>query len=280
MEARLVADAAVKAAVLEAGAEKPGNVTPTKSFEDLQYSDFVDAAHRMRTHIEEAAKAGAGLEAGMKEGGLGRLIYTTFQPTRANANFGIVLMFVPLAMAAGRGEYKDLRTNLKKVLSQATPEDTVWIYKAMRKVDLGGMEIRDESLADLDVFSDSALEKIEDERLTPLDVFSRVSDIDRLASEWVGGYDICFKYVKTVGLDESSIIRTYLEILAEYPDTFIARKSGLESAETVSDKAREVLAGKLDIDEFDSYLRSRGNSLNPGTTADLIATVLFIKLLE
>lgn len=272
MDAESVAELAERAAVLEVSTEKPGSVTPTKSFKDLHYKDFTDAAHAMRAHMKEAAEGGP----------IGKAIYDSFQPSTTNVNFGIVLMFAPLAAAAGKSQsIRDLRINLRKVLKRATAEDTVWIYKAMRKCDLGGMKLKDNSLSDLDVFSDRALEKIKNEAITPLDVFRKVADIDRLASEWVSAYQICFGFAKRLkNLDENNIRDTYLEILSQYPDTFIARKVGLEEAKGVSEMAGEVIAGGMDIDEFDAYLRYRGSSLNPGTTADLTAATLFIKLLE
>lgn len=68
--------------------------------------------------------------------------------------------------------------------------------------------------------------------------------------------------------------------MAEYPDTLIARKAGLERSKEVSQMARWVLAGNINTGEFDTYLRADGNRMNPGTTADLIATGLFLKLIK
>ena len=54
----------------------------------------------------------------------------------------------------------------------------------------------------------------------------------------------------------------------------------------VSGKAAEVLqagwpgtsASHNQLQEFDHWLRSRGNQLNPGTTADLVTAALFAAL--
>jgi triphosphoribosyl-dephospho-CoA synthetase len=43
--------------------------------------------------------------------------------------------------------------------------------------------------------------------------------------------------------------------------------------------ARQALNGKRSVASLDSYLRSKGNKLNPGTTCDLTATALFLKAL-
>ena len=80
----------------------------------------------------------------------------------------------------------------------------------------------------------------------------------------------------------TAIVHTFLKILSERPDTFIARKVGKQKAIEVSEEAKVILelggletpAGKKSLTEFDKQLRSKGNSCNPGTTADLTAAAL------
>jgi triphosphoribosyl-dephospho-CoA synthase len=48
----------------------------------------------------------------------------------------------------------------------------------------------------------------------------------------------------------------------------------------VSAGAREVLAGRRALQSFDASLRTEGNKLNPGTTADLVTATVFVALLE
>ncbi|MDR0797631.1 MAG: triphosphoribosyl-dephospho-CoA synthase, partial [Nitrososphaerota archaeon] len=72
--------------------------------------------------------------------------------------------------------------------------------------------------------------------------------------------------------------------LANHPDTFIARKAGIEKAKEISAEAKAVLElggattteGRAAIKKFDYNLRLERNRYNPGTTADLIATTLAI----
>ena len=278
-----IADRAVLAALLEVGTEKPGSVTPSKSFNDLSYSDFFDAALVMREPLKLVAERGISVSEGSIDASdicVGKCIYDAFQPTTTNVNFGIVLMFSPLAAAAGYSlKGNGLRKSLESVIKAANSSDTLWIYKAMRKTNLGGMELKDESLRELDVFSDSALDKIEQEQIGPLELFSRCKD-DKLAEEWSTGLELCFQKSKEIVLSADGIRKCYLEILAENPDTFIARKACLRKAEEASERACDVLEGRLREDELDAYLRSEGNLLNPGTTADLTATSIFIRLLE
>ena len=80
----------------------------------------------------------------------------------------------------------------------------------------------------------------------------------------------------------TAVVHTFLKILAEHPDTFIARKVGKEKAIEVSLEAKAILElggletakGKQSLAAFDRKLRVKGNSTNPGTTADLTAAAL------
>jgi triphosphoribosyl-dephospho-CoA synthase len=80
----------------------------------------------------------------------------------------------------------------------------------------------------------------------------------------------------------TAIIHTFLKVLSERPDTFIARKVGFEKASEISLDAKKVLQlggietpqGRKSILEFDRKLRESGNLFNPGTTADVTAAAL------
>jgi triphosphoribosyl-dephospho-CoA synthase len=76
-----------------------------------------------------------------------------------------------------------------------------------------------------------------------------------------------------------AIVELHLRLLAAAPDTLIARKAGVDAAARVSEGAREVLAGRRTLPSFDASLRTDGNRLNPGTTADLVTATIFVALL-
>jgi triphosphoribosyl-dephospho-CoA synthetase len=94
-------------------------------------------------------------------------------------------------------------------------------------------------------------------------------------------YPYLMKQLKSRDLN-TAIMHTFLKVLSEHPDTFIARKVGFEKAREISLNAKKVLElggvetskGREGILEFDRKLRESGNLLNPGTTADLTAAAL------
>jgi triphosphoribosyl-dephospho-CoA synthase len=85
-----------------------------------------------------------------------------------------------------------------------------------------------------------------------------------------------------------AIVQTALTILAQVPDTLIARKEGAATAETISAQAARVLQaggafsrqGREALDEFDRSIRDEEHRLNPGTTADLTTASIFVLLVD
>src|SRR5215216_2154022 len=88
-----VVRAAQLACVLEASAEKPGNVTPSHDFDDTSYEDMLRSGIAVGP---EVARAG--------DRGVGETILAVVQASRrvapANTNLGIALLLAPLAKAA------------------------------------------------------------------------------------------------------------------------------------------------------------------------------------
>ena len=98
-----------------------------------------------------------------------------------------------------------------------------------------------------------------------------------------------------------AIVHTFLRILSEFPDTFIARKIGLKKENDVkraveigiretrwiSEAAMRILdlggltteEGRSALWELDEKLQNLGKDYSPGTTADLTASSLMIALL-
>ena len=93
----------------------------------------------------------------------------------------------------------------------------------------------------------------------------------------------CYGIIGANGAGKS----TFLKIISEHPDTLIIRKSGLQAALYVSNKATEILkVGGISIKEglslakeLDNFLHSKKGKLNPGTTADLMAGVILSALI-
>jgi len=260
--------------VLEVSAEKPGNITPTHDFADTSYEDMLRSAIAIGPAL---ARAG--------ERGLGETIRAAVEATRrvapANTNLGIALLLAPLAKAWL--EPGELRERLAATLRALDAADARAAYAAIRLAGAGGLE----EPVEHDVRSEPDIGLRE--------AMATAAERDSIASEYVTDFALTFEVgVPALGaaLDtgmavRDAIVELHLRLLAAAPDTLIARKAGADAATRVSAAARDVLAaggprtvsGREALRGFDASLRTDGNRLNPGTTADLVTATVFVALL-
>jgi triphosphoribosyl-dephospho-CoA synthase len=287
-----VAVAAQLACLLEASTEKPGNVTPSHPFQDMNYGDFLRSAAAIGPEMARAGERSVGAT-------ILAAVTATRRWTQANTNLGMVLLLVPLAKAALQARVKQnpylterqdkstrspqLRADVGAILRQLTVDDARLTYAAIRLAMPGGLGINVKH----DVHAEPTV--------TLREAMASAVERDSIAAEYLSDYAITFecgllalKAALSRGMSiDRAIVQTFLELLATVPDTLIARKRGQAVAERVADQARRVLAaggifssaGQRAIEALDAELRVNGHSLNPGTTADLIAATLFVALL-
>jgi triphosphoribosyl-dephospho-CoA synthase len=279
-----VAGAAQLACVLEASADKPGNITPRHDFDDTSYEDMLRSGIALGP---ELARAG--------ERGVGATVLACVQATRsvagANTNLGIALLLAPLARAAlstavppAGPDAAGLRARLSEVLAALTLDDARAAYAAIRLADAGGL-------------GEAAQHDVRDEpQVTLRAAMAAAVGRDAIAAEYVSDFAVTFELglpALAAALEDglaprAAIVELALRLLGAVPDTLIARKRGSDAAERVSAGAARVLAaggvrsegGRAAVASFDASLRQGGNALNPGTTADLVTAVLFVALLE
>jgi len=303
----IVSRCAELAALLEVSASpKPGNVHRFRDFTDTRYEHFLAGSVAMGPVMNEIAKRGYDLRKNEEwtELGIGDFILRGINDVKnwqggGNINLGIILLFSPIAAAAGytlKKEYiesVELREVIPKIIDATTPRDSVSVYDAIR------ITMSDEHLGDvneLDVKDKSSKSDLIDKNLNLLDVFRLCADRDSICEEWVSNFDITFtqgyNYLKR-RLEELedinfAIIDAFLYILSKNPDSLITRKSGYKKSLEVSKEAAKILSlggassrmgGKM-LREMDEKLHESSGKLNPGTTADLTASAIFVLLLE
>jgi triphosphoribosyl-dephospho-CoA synthase len=261
--------------VLEASAEKPGNITPRHDFHDTTYEDMLRSAIAVGPELARAGERGVGDT-------VLAVVQASSRAARANTNLGIALLLAPLARAALAGG--PLRGRLAGTLAALGVADARAAYAAIRLAGAGGLEERVEH----DVRSEPAVGLRE--------AMASAAARDSIAAEYVSDFALTFETgipallaARDDGLGERpAIVELHLRLLDAAPDTLIARKRGAEAAARVSAGARDVLraggvrtaAGRRALRSFDGSLREPGNALNPGTTADLVTATLFVALLE
>lgn len=269
-----IGQCATLACLLEATAPKPGNVHRGADFEDLTFTDLAVSAAAIGPAMDQAANCG-----------VGAAVLTAVRATRrlvdTNTNLGMVLLLAPLAAVPRE---QSLREGIDDVLQSLSADDARQVYEAIRLAQPGGMGYVDE----MDVADDA-----------PADLMGAMraaAERDLVARQYASGFAEVLSLV-TPWLEEgeraglsltTNIVHTYVQLLAQIPDTLIARKCGEDAAIQASARAAQVIASGEPFDEayllalgdLDFWLRSDGHRRNPGTTADMIAAGVFAALRE
>jgi triphosphoribosyl-dephospho-CoA synthase len=296
------------AILLEVSAHKPGNVNRMASFQSTRYEHFLASAVAVEPSFAHAAERGIMVSdrtIQLNELGVGEIIKNAVASANAwqhggNTLLGTVLLLSPIAAAAGmtlaEGEefsISELKKNIKLVVESTTPSDAVAVYEAINTANPSGLV---DNAPTLDVNDPSSKKKILEESVTLYEIFKISAPYDSISKEWMENYPITFEtglpyftqQLKETDNLNTAIVHTFLKVLSTVPDTLIARKAGLDKAKEVSKKAREVLRlgglatlyGKDELSAFDKELRGPANQHNPGTTADIIAAVLAISIMD
>lgn len=272
-----VVQAAQIACLIEVSASKPGNVSRLYDFHDMRIEDFLLSATAIGPAIRRAGQVSVGET-------ILQAIQDTKRLVRPNTNLGIVLLLAPVARAAMTPGSGTLRERLGGVLAGLTVEDARLTYRAIRLASPGGLGEVEEG----DVSAEPDL--------TLRQAMSLAADRDSVAREYVTDYAITFQRtvpdlrdcLRTCSSITDATVQTALTLLTHVPDTLISRKLGWDTACDVSRRAEEVLheggvlteQGRAALAQFDASLRDVANALNPGTTADLVTTALFVLLLQ
>ena len=261
------------ACLWEATARKVGNVHPGADFADTSYADFL------------VSGAAVGLAFTVPDESLGVRVRRAVERTRRavgkNTNLGIVLLLAPLATPQGVGTLRDW-TGVR--LRGLDAEDARQTFAAIQLANPGGLGDAPEQ----DVRAEPTVTLLEAMRLA--------ADRDQIARQYATGYADVFDLGAPAFLDgferfgcvEAAIIHCQFAWLSTFPDSLIARKCGPAVAADVQQRAAAVVAaggletpaGRAAGVALDKHLRSDGNRLNPGATADLVTACLFVALRE
>jgi triphosphoribosyl-dephospho-CoA synthase len=208
-----------------------------------------------------------------------------------NTHLGTILLFAPIAKAAGQvdGDITDrkLRNALGKVLLSTTNKDAVDAYNAINLAPVGGLN----DVPELDVRDHKTLEQIQSGGMNLVDWMRVGSNVNSVAYEYVNDFRLSFEVALPVltmhapTKMDKAIIHTFLTLLAIREDSHIMGKFGEGVAEDVKARAACILekgsvwkkTGLNALKGFNCDLRKKG--ISPGTTADLTASTIFIGLL-
>lgn len=257
------AEAAEFAMLLEVCTDcKPGNIDRFHDYDDTKLQHFLNSAVCSRSVFEEIDKLSLGE-------GIYNAVLKTNGHSGGNTHFGAFILLIPLLKGDGI-------TGAKAAVKHTSVEDAVMFYKAF-----GLTQVRMNKTDDLDVNDPASIDKLREDKMTLYDVMKYSAENDMVAREWTNGFELTRKAAGILiekGPGYSSISEMFITMMAEYPDTFIAKKFGHEKSISVMNRAKEVIAGKLSQGDFDNELLSEG--ANPGSLADICIAAIFTALLE
>jgi triphosphoribosyl-dephospho-CoA synthase len=275
MNSEIVAQCAVLAMLFELSSNpKPGNVDRGHDFADIGFNDFLISAVSAYPVFRKAASS---------EESVGKLILDGVQAWKgwnieSNTHFGSLVLMIPIAIAAGRpGKLPGV---LADVIEKTTVDDAIDFYRAFEKAKARVVEVDNFSLND-----ENWEQALRECGKTLQDLMRLSADHDIVAREWATNYERSFLLAKRLETQigrlgqNDGIVRTFLEALAEVPDSLICAKFGEDLARMISKRAGEALQDETlaKAHELDEDLLAQ--DINPGSTADLIAASLFIFLL-
>ncbi|MFN7447459.1 MAG: triphosphoribosyl-dephospho-CoA synthase [Pirellula sp.] len=271
----------IQAAILmEASTIKIGNVHPNASFVDMEYEHFVHAADAIGRSIDRCLADPSGIACQPTVGVL------VVEATKAmmdhvgrNTSLGTILLIAPLIGC------KD-RRQLKARLSALTPEDSAHVYEAIRMAKPGGIGTSDAHDVHAGAPSDLMI------------AMKHAAAYDDVALQYATDFVLvfqgleCYRSLVARSLhqeDLTPVQQLQLRWMSERVDSLIARKGGLKLAEEVRLRSSLVYDAWLarasgwrdSWQSLDAWMRQQVSSdgkqlANPGTIADLIATVLFL----
>ncbi len=267
------------AMVLEVSASpKPGNVDRDHDYPDTIFEHFLASAIGTYPALEDAARS---------ESGVGALIHAAAKESLrwqhgGNTHFGAFVLLIPLLMAAGSGR------RVSEIVFDTTAEDAAEFYRAFS---VAGVRV--DTVPEIDLEDSESVARILKEDIRLFDLMELSVDHDLIANEWVNGFTRTFECADRIAEKagkmkmsiNDAIVCTFLQMLAETPDTFIRTKFGWRKSIEVSKHASMLITGNKDLDsikpgvhEFDRELIRE--KVNPGSTADIVIGGLFVALVR
>jgi len=283
---------------------KPGNVHRLRDFTDTRFEDFLVSSLVLVPFIAKGVKRG--FKGVFNKIVVGDLIYNITRYSMSihgggNTCLGVATLLTPLAIASGfmlkkRGDV-DVSVITKEaeklVRKYTTVYDSIHFYKAIRYIKPSYISLKDETYGFPNILSKNYKSELLSRGLKLWDILKLSAKFDIVSKEVVEGYPLSLDAMKfleqklNVGIDwNNAVLDTYLYMLSRVDDTLVLRKFGRKLMRVISRRAKKILEaggskttnGYKMIIKLDKYLEAK--NVNPGATADIIATAISLYSLK
>ncbi len=275
MQRQALEQAVLASFIGEIEAFKPGNVSDYADGHDMTVEDFINSAN-VSTPLICDSKQSLGQR-------IVNAVTATQQRVGCNTNLGMLLLFVPIIIAAEQLQQvssAELRAKLEEVLRSISSDDTKRVFQAIALAKPGGLGQVEQ--ADVNNEPDCSL----------LEAMQLAAERDYVAAQYANNFLDIFEsglvvikdFVKRWNSVKWATVASYLTFLSLFNDSHIERKYGSELAETTRKKGEDALLEFTKLSDPESYLDSlkrfdedlKEQQLNPGTSADLTAASLLV----
>ncbi len=293
------------ASLQEVSTNKPGNVGPSQIVSGVSYTNYCDAINNLQQFTLNYFSRNKDHQC---EFSIGNYIFFAVKtmidhPPHKNLLLGHILLYAPLIFALSelirRKPHQEITwiqfwDEVGSVLQSTTPQDGVWLSRAIQISQAGGIKNPgNKPLESKYNFTDEAIEAlILQDQKTMTDLFHESAEFDMISAQYCSSYEFCRSFIHSklepqnskIASRNNQVLKIFLEILATVPDSLIYRKNGTDTALQIQNDARMIQqAGGVSTQEGQNklsilnqrMLRAEGK-LNPGTTADLTACILFL----
>ena len=266
-------DAVMSSFITEVNSLKPGNVSCYSEGHDMIVDDFIKSAELTSPILcDQTLSVGERVLEGVR---------ATMSEVGCNTNLGMLMLFAPLVRAAELG-IASLQSNLGVVLRGLDVKDTSCIFEAIHHASPGGLGESEKYDVNKKLEIGTTIQK----------AMAEAKNRDLIAKQYVTGFIdifslglICIEdFAVRWNSVEWAAVACYIRFMAEFPDSHIRRKYGLDVAEQIKINAAPIakaFQGKNSPEDaagmlmkFDEELKIK--SVNPGTSADLTAASLLV----
>jgi len=272
-----LSDCYQQACEVELQAFKPGNVSVYADGHDMVVDDF-----RLSAKVSAAPLVNP-------DYCLGEKIYYAVKATReavgCNTNLGILLLCAPLVEAAVKvNNTASLQQALSSVLANTTVNDADWVFQAISLASPGGLGSSEQQdvKTQAEITLTAAMKIAENRDRIAFQYNHNFKDIFDFA---LLRYNVCFNRWSSSCW---AALAVYSGLLSRYPDSHIERKYGNKYTRMVATKMTEIdnllmstdnpSALEAHLFEIDADFKSA--KINPGTSADMTVTTVFVAFLE
>ncbi|MDR2855244.1 MAG: triphosphoribosyl-dephospho-CoA synthase [Methanomicrobiales archaeon] len=248
---------------------KPGNVDRCHDYSDTWLEHFLATMIFTRLAFEDAERA---------QRSIGEIFYDAVQANGrhrgGNTHFGALLLLIPLIYGKGS-------IGASSAVKKTTTHDAVLFYQAFSKTSVRVREKDDK----YDIHDPMVYTRLHTEAQTMYTLMEYSADHDMVAREWINSFSLSnwtasqlWAASESTGAGKNCISGVFLQLMAKEPDTFIAKKWGIQVAKDTHEKAKAVLAGSMSPHAFDDECIAKG--INPGSLADIMIAGLYIALMD